>query len=335
MSIINLKIDKYVSLGYRITMKIYQEIQASAKINLHLKVLERRKDGFHGIESIFQKISLYDRILLHAEDADDFSCRIIDNSGIPEKENILYKAAKLFSDCSGFPLRVLIEMEKGIPMGSGLGGGSSDAAVLLKTLNQASGFFFTDEYLNLLASQLGSDIPFFLRNETAAFVTGKGEVVSPIGLSAAVSQPYFEYWIALIYPGFTVSTAEAYYRIDALRKKDYSRYAEKNSADPLQHSQTELSDRITSLSAGIFLLQPPGKWPFFNDFEPIICSSNPVYEKIRMELRNHNALFTSLTGSGAAYYGLFSSEEQAVRASLDLRRNLTENAEVYAVKFCQ
>jgi 4-diphosphocytidyl-2-C-methyl-D-erythritol kinase len=334
MSIINLKIDKYVSLGYRSTMKIDQELQAFAKINLHLKVLERRKDGFHGIESIFQKISLYDRILLRAEGADAFSCRIIDNSGIPEKENILYKAAKLFSDCSGFPLKVLIEMEKGIPMGSGLGGGSSDAAVLLKTLNQASGFVFTDEYLNLLASQLGSDIPFFLFNETAAFVTGKGEVVSPIDLSAAVSQPSVEYWATLIYPGFTVSTAEAYSRIDALRKKDYSRYSEKNSADLIQRSQTESVDRITSLSAGMFLLEPPGSWPFYNDFEPVICSSNPVYEKIRRELRNHNALFTSLTGSGAAYYGLFSTEDQAVRATLALRRNLTENAEAYVVKFC-
>lgn len=316
-------------------MKIDQEIRASAKLNLHLKVLERRSDGFHGIESIFQKISLYDRILLHLEDADTFSCSIIDNSGIPVKENILYKAAKLFSDRSGFHFKALIEMEKGIPMGSGLGGGSSDAAVLLKTLNHASGFAFSDEYLTLLASQLGSDIPFFLGNEAAAFITGRGEVVSPLDLSAADCQTAAEYWASLIYPGFTVSTADAYSRIDTQRENDYTSDVNKNFAGLLRRGQADLVDRITPLSAELLLRQSPLKWPFFNDFEPVICSGNPVYEKIRKELNNHNALFASLTGSGAAYYGIFSSEELAIRASHALRRNLPEYSDVYTVKFCQ
>ena len=181
------------------------EVRAPAKINLSLKILGRRNDGFHELDTLIAPISLYDEIRIDKRRLGkgiEFRC---DDSSIPQgDENLAVRAAKAFFDTTKIEPAVSIELKKKIPHGAGLGGGSSDAASVLLALNEMFKTKLSREALAEIAEPLGSDVPFFLF-QSAAVCKGHGEIVMPVKLQRQFS-------ILLLKPAFAVSTPWAYSR---------------------------------------------------------------------------------------------------------------------------
>jgi 4-diphosphocytidyl-2-C-methyl-D-erythritol kinase len=177
------------------------QVLAPAKINLSLRVLGRRADGFHEIESLIAPISLYDKLEIERQSRwIDFSC---DDASIPGgDENLVMRAAKGFFAATNIKSGVSIKLRKQIPHGAGLGGGSSDAAAVLIGLNEIFETNLSREALATIAAAIGSDVPFFLL-QSAAVCKGRGEFVTPARLAKRLS-------ILLLKPAFSVSTGWAY-----------------------------------------------------------------------------------------------------------------------------
>ncbi|HSV55678.1 MAG TPA: 4-(cytidine 5'-diphospho)-2-C-methyl-D-erythritol kinase, partial [Magnetospirillaceae bacterium] len=183
-------------------------VEAPAKINLHLEVRDRRADGFHDILSLFQAVSLVDTLELNIEEGSE-AVRLAGSFDCQEAENTIVRAARAFKDASGARGGLSIRAEKRIPAGAGLGGGSSDAAAVLKALNEAYGRPLAASRLGALGAALGSDVPFFLGG-ACAVVSGRGEFIEP-------AEAREDYRLVILFPGFPERTVEAYAVLDAAR----------------------------------------------------------------------------------------------------------------------
>lgn len=177
-------------------------VRSPAKINWTLRIIRRREDGFHELESLVSAVSLYDELEFSPRTEPGFSLTC-DVAGIPvDKRNLIVQAAELLAaeapDVSGMNCH----LTKRIPVGGGLGGGSSNAAATLKALNRLWALDLPKERLVSLASKLGSDVPFFVY-ENSAVIRGRGEQVEPVQLG-------WRHWIVLLFPGFSVPTASVY-----------------------------------------------------------------------------------------------------------------------------
>jgi 4-diphosphocytidyl-2-C-methyl-D-erythritol kinase len=174
---------------------------AHAKVNLFLRVLRRREDGFHEIETLIAPITLHDSLVIEPADRLEFYC---DQPGLAGDDNLVMRAARAFFAETNREPKCRVTLRKKIPHGAGLGGGSSDAAATLRGLNRFFDANLSNETLSSLAAKLGSDVPFFL-NEKAATCSGRGEIVMPVPLSASLN-------LLLLKPEFGVPSAWAYSR---------------------------------------------------------------------------------------------------------------------------
>jgi 4-diphosphocytidyl-2-C-methyl-D-erythritol kinase len=177
-----------------------------AKINLTLEIVGRRSDGYHDLASWMLPIGLYDTLEIDVRDVQSFESNVPELTG--DSSNLAIRAAELFSRAVATDACYDIRLEKAIPIGAGLGGGSSDAAAALLVLNKLHGFPLTSRELHGLAAELGSDVPFFI-NAQSAWCTSRGEVMQPREFPRGL-------WIFLTKPGFGVSTAGAYSSYAAL-----------------------------------------------------------------------------------------------------------------------
>ncbi len=184
-------------------MSVPLVIDAPAKLNLSLRVLRRREDGFHELDTLMVRLpGLCDRLSFSPAEADAFTC---DDPGVPaDGSNLVLKALAVYRAASGFAQPLAIHLEKRVPHGAGLGGGSSDAAATLAAVNQLNGDAFDTAKLMEIASTLGSDIPFFL-GPPVARATGRGEHI-------AAADPLPELPVLLLKPNFGVATPDAYKR---------------------------------------------------------------------------------------------------------------------------
>jgi len=180
---------------------------AHAKINIFLRVLHRRDDGFHAIETLIAPITLYDSLKIEPANKFEFRC---DETSLANNDNLVVLAAGAFFAETNREPKVRLTLRKEIPHGAGLGGGSSDAAATLRGLNRFFDSELSDEALSGLAAKLGSDVSFFL-NETAATCRGRGEIVTPASLPTPLD-------LLLLKPEFGVPSAWAYSRWQATRK---------------------------------------------------------------------------------------------------------------------
>jgi 4-diphosphocytidyl-2-C-methyl-D-erythritol kinase len=198
------------------------QILAPAKINLSLKILGRRNDGFHELDTLIVPISLYDEIRIDkGRNGIKFCC---DDPSVPQgDDNLAVRAAKAFFEATKIEPAIAIELRKKIPNGAGLGGGSSDAASVLLALNELFAAKLSREMLAEMAEPIGSDVPFFLF-QSAALCKGHGEMVSPVKLNRQLS-------ILLLKPAFAVSTAWAYSRWQNSREIPGIRYEAQEFAD--------------------------------------------------------------------------------------------------------
>lgn len=252
-----------------------------AKINLCLYVLGEREDGYHEIFSVMQAIELADTVELQL--ADKFS---IDVFGADIKgENIVRTAWKKFSAATGQKVAFRVSIDKNIPIGAGLGGGSSNAAAFIRGASILSGLNLPKEQLIKIAAQVGSDVPFFLSKGTA-IATGRGETIEEITLP-------LEYHILLIVPEFSISTKWAYSQIrNCLTSNDMVCNIKKYIADNFWATISELR----------------------NDFETVVAKCYPEISEYIFRLREMGARIASLTGSGSAVFAIFEDYDSAVNA---------------------
>ena len=263
-------------------------VRALAKINLGLRVLGRRPDGYHELRTVFQTISLADTINLAFTPARRTAIALEDELNIPD--NLAARAAALALDAMKISGRVEMRLEKSIPMGAGLGGGSSDAAAVLLALPPLAGGALTMEQLLGLAQQLGSDVAFFLLGGTAVGI-GRGSELYPLPDGPPQRG-------VLIAPGIHVSTAEAYRRLG-------SRLTSESQQNKIFSFLSLVWDRGPEGT--------PGKAPA-NDFEPVVFEQHRRIGAIKKKLIGAGASAALMTGSGSAVFGLFPSAGGVTRA---------------------
>ena len=258
-------------------------LKAHAKVNLFLEILGKRDDGYHEIETIMQEIDLADN--LKFEEIQEGIRLECNNKNIPiNQDNLVCKAANLILKECGIKKGVLINLEKNIPVGAGLGGGSSDAAATLKALNSLWKVGLNDGDLMEFAAKLGSDIPFFINGKTS-LCSGRGEMISPVKV-----RDRMDYLI--LFPRVHISTETIYknLKIDLTKKrKDVSFFL-----DALKHSEV----------IGISKL-------LFNRLEEVIFATYPDLLQVKSALESFDFCGLSISGSGSAFFGLCNDRHQA------------------------
>lgn len=258
-------------------------VRALAKINLDLRVLGQRPDGYHELRSIFQTVSLADTLEVAFTPARRTTIQLADGAGIPD--NLVLRAADLAMEAMRLNGRVEMRLEKRIPMGAGLGGGSSDAAAVLLALPVLAGGALDFEQLAELAGQLGSDVNFFLVGGAAAGI-GRGTELYPLPDSPPRAG-------ILLAPGVHVSTAEAY------------RALSPRLTPELQQN------KISSFQS---LVWSAGPGSVVNDFEAVVFDRHPRLAVLKRRLLRSGAGPAMMTGSGSALYGLYRSRADAANA---------------------
>ena len=269
-------------------------VKAPAKLNLHLKVCEMRSDGFHDIESIFQKIPLYDELLIEMVDS-SCTCQVISPDFTLPFENTLTSAYKAFCSCTGINGGVRITLKKHIPSGAGMGGGSSDGAAVLSGLSKLFEVELRPEQKHEAASRVGSDVFFFLEDGdgcNAAVVSGRGENVRYINSRK-------DLYFVLLCPGVHSSTSEAYALVD--------NWHNVNRAGNTPFNELEDIYR-----------KPVKQWSFYNSFTEPLAWKFPEIRRALSDLQQCTAAFVQMTGSGSVVFGVFASDEDAKQAHAKL-----------------
>ena len=246
------------------------------KINLGLSIIKKRTDGYHELETVFYPVQLQDMVEVciseNTKDAVQFS-----HSGIPvpgdTKNNLCIKAYQLLKEKFPQIPATQIHLHKHIPMGAGLGGGSSDATAVLKIMNQLFNLQLEQKELISLAAQLGSDCPFFV-HETPCLAKGRGEILEPIQCDLS------KYTLVLMHPGIHVSTAWAF-------------------------GQLHPHSKSTSIAAIVQQDIHTWKNELINDFEAPIFEAHPLIASLKEYLYQENAIYASMSGSGSSLFGIF------------------------------
>jgi len=259
---------------------------------LHLRVYGRRKDGYHGILSIFQAVSLGDCIVIRSLKESD-TIEIEGDFDCPARQTTIYKAVLAYREATGDRTGLSISVDKRIPAGAGLGGGSSDAASALVGLEAILEGGLGSSAMKGLGASIGSDVPFFL-TAAAAIVSGRGEIVRPL-------EARDDYCLVLAFPGPGVSTAWAYSLLDSERPDD--------SAEP-DPGMEELAEAYRG---------DIGLWPFANSFEgPVFRARREIPKAVEL-VAGSGASFAAMSGSGNAVFGVFEDEPAARAATAKLR----------------
>jgi len=268
---------------------------APAKVNLILKVLNKRTDNYHNIFSLMQKINLFDTIIAKTtEENIEIVCN--ENLGITQEENIVYKAAIALKEYTNYKNGAVIEIKKNIPTGAGLGGGSSDAATTLMLLNNLWNLKLTKDELHNIAIKLGSDVPFFLDSHPK-WVYGKGEYCKKLDCIRMVNdelkQTGFEGKILIIYPKIHIDTGLAYQK---LNRKNTDIKVDDNTYTELIEDYENKLDNTTKY---LFL-----KKNMVNDFEEVIFDLYPEIKEIHNDLTELSGGMARLTGSGSVVFAI-------------------------------
>ena len=261
--------------------------RAHAKVNLTLEVGAKRADGYHEVTSVMQRISLWDTVTVQRGTGRD---RLLCDAPVTEDENdnLCMRAARVFFAETGLKSDgVTVTLEKRIPMQAGLGGGSSDAAAVLRALRTLYGSGISDGALERMGAKLGSDVPFFIRGGTQ-LATGRGEVVSPL-------PPLTAGWFVVVKPEEGYATAEMYRRLD-------------EPGSVLVRNSRYMQDAVAANNVHAVAAE------LHNSFERVVPKGSSL-RTIKDALWARGALGTLLSGSGSAVFGLFDDREAALAAA--------------------
>lgn len=279
----------------------YAKLRSLAKINLDLRVLHKRADGFHELRTVFQTISLADTIEIEYEPARRTRLSLDDPKAIPD--NLILRAARAVLDEAKMHARVRFRLTKNIPMGGGLGGGSSNAAAVLLALPVLAGKNLDIDTLIELGTQLGSDVPFFLTGGTAL---GIGRGTELYSLPDLRPEP-----LMIVCPAVHSSTAEAYKALNrGLTETESSIRMNTFRAVVQRLGEVRSVGAVNNLSE--------------NDFESVVSLQHPQLKGLPARLRRLGAVHVRMTGSGSAFFAVFESRtarDEALRVWQDSRNN--------------
>ncbi len=264
------------------------QIKAPAKINSFLRVLSKEDSGYHQIETLFTAVNFCDGIQLVLNDG-KISLSVIGAELGPISDNLVYKAVTAFFSRIDYRGGIEITLNKKIPTGAGLGGGSSDAGAVIRTLNLMFNQPYSPRDLMQISSELGSDVPFFTSALGTALAWGRGDRLMPMVFKSSV---------LLALTSVAINTAEAYEALNVQRKS--------TKAAIFPHSICSLEE-LATLSC--------------NDFERTIFAQYPVLGKIRKDIEASGATVARLSGSGGTLFGLFSTECEAHSARHELTKS--------------
>ena len=262
-------------------------VAAPAKVNLFLRILAKEESGYHQLETLYIAVDLCDEIMLHRTQR-GVSVEVVGPSVGPDEENLAYRAADALLEAAGFATGVHVHLTKNIPVGAGLGGGSSDAGATLRALNTLLGEPLSASALLQIAGRLGADVPFFASGAGAALAWGRGERLVPISIPPRLS-------VLLALPSLHISTGEAYEDLSVPERIAPSILA----LDTLCRPET-----LAELAV--------------NDFETRVFELHPELERLRRELDEAGSLTARLSGSGGALFGLFIDRMMADQAQASL-----------------
>lgn len=266
-------------------------LKSPAKINLFLEVLKKREDGFHEIETIFQAVTLYDYIKIKKIKKPGIFIKTNCRNLPVDNRNLIYKAVEMLTKKK--PLGgIEISLDKRIPLGSGLGGGSSNAASVLLGINKLWKLRLKKAELSEICSQIGCDVQFFLKGYSSALGRGRGEILKPVKV------PHF--WFLLVMPKFGTSTKEVYTRL-----------------------QLDLTEKVKN--AKIFLsalkkkdITQIGK-KLYNRLESVVLEEYPLMKKIKQTLKTAGYKAVLMSGSGSTIFVLTFTRKEAVEAREQMR----------------
>jgi 4-diphosphocytidyl-2-C-methyl-D-erythritol kinase len=266
-------------------------LKSPAKINLFLRVLKKREDGYHEIRTLMQAVDLCDELTLEKTGRGiGLTCS---HPGCPsDRRNLAFQAAELLLGEGEPRPGVRIHIRKRIPISAGLGGGSSNAAAALKGVDRLFGLKLSPAGLHRAASRLGSDVPFFL-SSGQALALGRGEKIRPVKL-------FRRYWLVLVCPRLEVSTAWAY----------------RNLRISLTSRRKRVNYSLLESKRGFFDALPL----FENDLEEVVAEKQPIVRQLKALLENSGSLRSSMSGSGPTVYGLFDQKPQAQEVARKLSR---------------
>ena len=267
--------------------------KAYAKVNFNLKVLPKREDGFHNIESIFQTVDLYDELRVRKTQSP--GCQVVCKSIELPPKNTLTSAYQAFIEVAGCKVPgIEVELIKGIPSGGGLGGGSSDAAALIRVLEKMCGLKLSDMQLDYVASKTGSDVFFFMhcdkKGRGCALVSGRGEIIRKI-------KSRHDLYLLFVFPEISSSTKEAYALVDEL-------LTEENKIKCPEFGELES-----------IYMKAPQNWTFNNTFTKALSNRYKQIGQILSELKRLGAPYSDMSGSGSTVFAVFTKKQQATYCS--------------------
>ena len=270
------------------------KLNSYAKINLGLQVLNKRPDSFHNINTVFTKIDLFDEITIEENNKLEVVCNV--DLGIDQTQNLAYKAADKLRKKIGKDLGAKISIQKNIPFGGGLGGGSSNAATVLKGLAQLWDHHNEND-MKIISQTIGSDVSYFLLNDKAIGLS-RGEVLTEFQLN-------LPWYVLLVNPGIHVSTPQAYKELnrneESRKKIDFKMILERSLNN-------------TSLL----------KEYIINDFEKVVFSKHPEIKVIRDTLIYKGAIHSLMSGSGSSVFGLFETLDDALTCEKEFDNYFTK-----------
>ena len=265
-------------------------LRSPAKINLFLEVDEKRNDGYHNINSVFSAITLFDEIRLDIVDTDDI-CVECDHPDVPNgKDNIVYKATEIIKNILNNSIGFSVSIKKSIPVGAGLGGGSSNAACVLGALGKH--FCIDTEDIKNAVAKLGADVPFFLNKMGMAHCTGIGDKIDVIQSCSPLH-------IVIVNPGIFVNTGSVYQQVSTNHAKEKP----DNIIDSIKNNDLQgISDHL------------------FNRMEGVVIEKHPIIRIIKTKLKTLGCVGSLMSGSGSTVFGLATSESQGCGIVLEMKK---------------
>lgn len=274
------------------------QLKARAKINLTLDVLSRRENGYHDVEMLMQQINLYDNITVNMNSSGEIKLTCTDVFLPVDEKNIAFQAAKLMQEMYSIKEGFDIHIEKQIPIAAGLAGGSTDAAAVIKAINQLCELDLPTDKLQEIGFKLGADVPFcFL--EGCALAKGLGEILQPV-------RGFEHAWMVLVKPSFGVSTKEVYTGLDLDAIKERPETAKMVEALKEQNKRVILSGLC-------------------NVLETVTLNLYPKVSEIKETLTSYGAEGILMSGSGPTVFGFFSSYERAKKAHKKLKKQYPQS----------
>jgi len=273
-------------------------LASPAKINLYLKVLGICEDGYHELDTLFYPIlGLYDTIRIEPGHDDHMFMRCPERPELESASNLIYKVWKAYGEATGYRPGMFVTLNKAIPMGGGLGGGSSNGATMLRWLNENAGSkALSHKELITLAAGLGADVPFFLM-DGPAHARGIGEILTPASIDLSGMT------LLLVMPNLHVDTPWAFRKWDE------------------KHGFPNFSDSLTTPVNGTKKPSPVSTPLVANDLEQVVFEKHPTLRKIKETLIQTGAVSAAMSGSGASLFGLYRDSQQAAAAARSLQKN--------------